>query len=380
MNKPMFAIVFLLFAMHVTAHTTAPVARPDGGKWRVAYVESGYYIDYQLNLFHLINALSELGWVQPAAMPEPGSNQQPLSMWEYVCQHVHSDYLQFLPDAAWSYNWDEQHRERNTADMLRRLQSGDIDLLLSFGTWAGQAAATNAHHVPTLVISTSDPIRAGIITSAEDSGYDHITAQVHPDRFLQQLRVFHNTFHFKKLGIVYEDTQTGRSYAAIEDVRAVAAECGFEVIEYHCITDHPDLDHLYTELQKAYDYLAPRVDAMYLTENSAHMTQRMPALMKPFEDNKVPTFYQSGAEGVEMGALMSLATEDFTIIARFNAEKLARILHGELPRSLPQVVLTPPRLAVNLQEADRIGWNVPLDILKLCDEIYTTIPSGDAAP
>lgn len=71
-------------------------------------------------------------------------------------------------------------------------------------------------------------VAAGIIKSPEDSGYDHIHARVDPTRYERQICVFHDIFEFKKLGVPFEDSITGRSYAAIEKIETVALDEGLK--------------------------------------------------------------------------------------------------------------------------------------------------------
>ena len=104
--------------------------------------------------------------------------------------------------------------------------------MIAMGTWAGKDLANNRHHTPMMVLSTSDPIGSGIIKSVEDSGLDHVHARVDPYRYERQVRIFHDLVTFKKLGVAYEDSVIGRSYAAVEMIENVAKERNFEV--FHC--------------------------------------------------------------------------------------------------------------------------------------------------
>ena len=97
--------------------------------------------------------------------------------------------------------------QQTVLDRLREQQ--DIDLMIAAGTWAGQDLANNRHNTSTLIISASNPISAGIVKSVDDSGFDHVHARVDPDRYLRQLRVFHDLVGFRRLGIALEDSDAG---------------------------------------------------------------------------------------------------------------------------------------------------------------------------
>lgn len=67
---------------------------------------------------------------------------------------------------------------------------------------AGLKLATNDHKVPTLVISTTDPLAAGIIKSVDDSGLNHVHARVDPYRHKRQIRLFHDIIGFGALPLL----------------------------------------------------------------------------------------------------------------------------------------------------------------------------------
>ena len=56
--------------------------------------------------------------------------------------------------------------------------------------------------VPTVVGSASDPVGAGIVASATDSGRDNLHARVEPERYEQQIRLFNSIVPFRTLGVV----------------------------------------------------------------------------------------------------------------------------------------------------------------------------------
>jgi ABC-type uncharacterized transport system substrate-binding protein len=152
-------------------------------------------------------------------------------LWNWLSTDTKSKYVEFVDNAYWSSNWDKKMRSENKKACIKRLNEGDIDFMFSLGTWAGQDLANNDHTVPTFCLSISDPIKSKVIKSSKDSGYDHIIARCDPTRYMRQIRLFHDIIKFKKLGVVYEDTPDGRTYAGLEDLIEISNERGFEVVE-----------------------------------------------------------------------------------------------------------------------------------------------------
>ncbi|MFH2047724.1 MAG: ABC transporter substrate binding protein [Pseudomonadota bacterium] len=347
----------------------------NGKKWRIAYLEAGSYENYTDNLRALVIALSDLGWVQKPVFPKSEKNNDSKKLWQWISKNLKSNYLEFVSDAYWSSNWDDSLREKNKKIIIERFnKTKDIDLLLAMGTWAGQDLANNEHSVATIVMSTSNPLATKIIKSADDSGYDHLNVRVDPTRYERQIRIFHDIFKFKKLGVVLEqNTIEGRSYAAIDDINRVAKESGFDVITCNAPFSDVSSKDAYNAVLKCNSELAPKIDAYYITVHRGVTLNNMDKLLAPFMQYKIPTFSQRGTEEVKHGALLSIARAGFKYVARFHAETIAKIFNGAKPRNLEQLFEDPPRIAINLKTAQIIGYDPGVDILGSSDEVFEDI-------
>ncbi len=380
MKKICWCLLCLLLSSSVVQaarddHFSArPLPRQDGSLFRIGYLEGGPYVDYQKTLRATVTALVELGWMEPLTLPPFKDPNATRPLWEYLVDHAQSKYIRFLKDGYYTSGWNADLRTQTQERVLARLNgAGDIDLILAMGTWAGQDLANDRHHVPTLVLSTSNPLQAGIIKSAADSGLDHLHAQIDPTRYERQVRLFHDVIGFKRLGIIYEDTPVGRTYAAVDEVEKVAREEGFEVVPYTDAFDIKDLHLAYERLLKGIAVLAPKVDALYLTVNRGIQEDKMQHLLAPVFACKLPTFSQSGSEEVRHGVLMSISQAGFKYVGVFYASTLGKIINGAQPRYLSQIYEEPPKIALNLETAKKIEYNPPFDILLSADEIYEYI-------
>jgi ABC-type uncharacterized transport system substrate-binding protein len=389
MFRILLTVVFMSFALLApVSFTQAEEPKKDsvapttnkGKKWRIGYVEGGPYQDYQAVLKALVDGLVELGWMEKRSSPQPLDEQETLTFWSWLASEVKSDYLDFVTDGYWSARWDEEVREKNKEAIIGRLNvKKDIDLMLAFGTKAGLDMANDLHSAPTMVLSCSDAIRAGIVKSAEDSGYDHIHAKVDPRRYERQIRLFHEIVKFKKLGIAYENTTTGRTYAAIEDVKKAAADLGFEVFECHTLDEVKSIRESEDSVVECCQKLAPQVDAFYITMQNGVNPKNLPRMLEPLFKNKVVTFSQSSTKEVKYGITMSLAPENFQNLGRFYARTMVSILNEVRPRNLPQVFENTQQIAINLEAAKRIRFRIPLDVLAGAQEIYERIEKVDDA-
>jgi ABC-type uncharacterized transport system substrate-binding protein len=242
------------------------------------------------------------------------------------------------------------------------------------GTWAGKDMANNEHNTPTMVMSSTDPVRAGIIASNQDSGYDHIFARVDPGRWERQIQIFHKIIDFKKLGIAYENSVLGRSYAAIDLIEKIAKEKGFDIVRCFTKDDIPNPEEAGESVVKCFEEIAPKVDAIYVVMQNGVNDNTLPKLVSIANKYRIPTFSQQGSEEVSKGILMSISREGgFGPVGRFLAISMAKIFNGAKPRQVNQIFEEGPTIAINLKTAEIIGLYLNAEILAAADEIYREI-------
>jgi ABC-type uncharacterized transport system substrate-binding protein len=346
----------------------------DGRKWRIGYLEGGQYQNYETIFKATVRGLIDLGWIQPMQLPAK-ENPQPGGFWHWLAANVKSDYLEFPDDAYYSPgDFEISKRTATRAAVIDRLnRRGDIDLMIAMGTWAGQDLANNEHHVPTVVASTSDPVASKIIPSATDSGFDHLHAKVEPDRYARQVESFHDFIGFRRLGVVYEDSPEGRTFAGMDEVERVAGERGFEIVR--CLAPFSGVSQEVAEQRVAacYAEIAAKADAVYITVHLGVTLRSLPNILAPINRRKIPSFSMVGADEVRHGVLMSISQAGYAYVGRFHAETIAQIFNGAKPRQLEQRWQAPSKIALNLKTAELIGYDPPVDILIASDELYDEI-------
>lgn len=367
-------ITLILIAPRIFAETNFLPEDNNGKKWRIGFYEGGQYIEYQNNFIALLKGLKKLGWLDFKDIPAQ-NGEQTTTLWKWLnSNEFKSDFVEFVPNAHYSSDWDKEKRKTLSSQIINRLtKNNDLDLMIAAGTWAGQDLATNKHTTPTIVISTSDPIASKIIKSAEDSGFEHIHARVDPFRYERQIRIFHDIIGFKTLGITYEDTLSGRSISAIDTAHKLAGELNFEVIECHTMDDIPDKKQSVENSKACFNELVKKVDAIYVTILTGVNHDSIHEFVNIFNINQVPTFSQYGSKFVDKGLLMSISRISFDYVGQFYAETIARILKGEKPGAISQIFEDPPKIAINIKTATIIGYDPPVDVLSAADEIFQEI-------
>ncbi|OHD19079.1 MAG: hypothetical protein A2086_11500 [Spirochaetes bacterium GWD1_27_9] len=354
-----------------------PFLKEGNRKFRIAVVESGIYKDYVKILKSMLGGLVTIGWMNEVKLPEENEISA-LEIIKALKKQNYSDYIEFSEDLFFDFDWDEANAENPKFKKIIS-EKGGVDLVISLGTSASRVMSSlpETNKIPVIVDSISDPIGAGISKSYEDSGKEFLTVRCDPYMYIRQAKLFYDVVKFKKVGIIYEDTEVGRSYAGLEDIKKVAKEYKFEIIGNTNVmgdpADEKDIPIVEKQYLIAVKEICPKVDAIYLAIQAGLTIDNIPKIMEIINQYKIPTFAMDGSDFVKKGALLGESESELILVGIFDAKNIVYIFKGKKPRSLNQLFEAVPHIAINLKAADIIDFDVPIDILASSDEIYTTI-------
>ena len=338
-------------------------------KWRAIYVEGGGYTDYQQILAATARGFAKLGLISNGNVPISTDTDNTKPMWDWLVTNAGNGKIEFLKDGFYSGDWDEKKRIDNKAAILKRIhEQDDIDLIFAFGTPAGLDMATNEHNIPTFSMSVTDAVLADIVNSIEDSGRDHVQAQIEIGRYERQLTMFYDVFKFARLGVPYADTPEGRASVALQVIQKTAKKLGFEIVPCF-IARYADEDVVFNSLNECMKTLSETSDAIYLTANHGMRGDRITELLQALIVKSIPSFSQSGLEETKLGVLMSVAQNSFENEGMHGAKAVAAVIAGEKPRDLPQGFTGPLGIAINSKMAKSIGWSPPFKVLTTINKI-----------
>ncbi len=379
MNKKRICIFLLIlcilfpgingFAYSKKHYPTTPTLNK-GHKWRIGYYEGGSYIEYKQTLIAIVKGLMDLGWIEKTKFPTfPGDSTKDL--WKWLSNDLKSKYIIFKSDAYYSSNWKNDLRTKQSQAIIKRLNTKkDIDLMIAMGTWAAQELSHGEIKTPTIACAVSDAVSAGIIKSYNKSDYDYFHVRVDPLRYKRQVEIFYNIIKFKKLGIMYENTVRGRSYAGVDKIEEVAKKDGFKIVRCFLKAGVDDKKVAEEEVKKCFTRLCQEADAIYVTMHMGVNADTLPYLVKTADKAGIPTFSQAGSEEVKYGLLMSISQAGFKYVGQYQAKIIAEVFNGAKPGELSQFFEAPSRIAINLKTASIIGYDPPVDVLSAADEIY----------
>ncbi len=379
MNKKIIGLVVIIlctllislngFAADKAKYPVTPKLH-NGQKWSIGYYQGGDYIEYKQTLVAIVKGLMDLHWIDKTELPQfPGDGTKPV--WAWLSTHLKSKYLIFKKNAYYSTNWKDNLRKPQSRSIIKRLNTKkDVDLIIAMGTWAAQELANGKIKTPTIACAVSDALAAGIIKSYNNSGYDYFHVRVDPLRYKRQVEIFYNLMKFKKLGIMYENTPRGRSYAGVSQVEVLAKKHGFKIVRCFIQKGVDDRKIAEKDVKRCFSDLCRKADAIYVTMHMGVDANTLPYLVKTANKAEIPTFSQAGSEEVKYGLLMSISQAGFKYVGQYQAGIIAKVFNGAKPGQLSLIFEAPSRIAINLKTASKIGYDPPVDVLSAADEIY----------
>lgn len=347
----------------VAKQALLPCKRSDNKKFRIAVVQSGEYWEFTEHFKGIIQGLKTNGWINLTFDASKAKNMS--EIYALFEKSEYSNYIDFAKDCFIDLNWTQK------SNSVKEMLKNDVDLVIAFGGVAGNVFAKNiTSDVPVLLEAITDPIGSGIIHSVYDSGKDNITCRVDQTQFQRQIQLFRDFVPFKKLGIVYGDDEYGRLYSAVNDIELMALKNGFEIIKNTNVKEYTSSDTVSLYLTALKD-VCSKADAVFIGASTA-VTEydSVDKIVQILKDAKIPSFALEGDIRVKEGILLGVSSVETEKIGLYNAGKIAAILYGEIPRLLSQEFTGVPMIAINLDMAEDIGFDIPLSTLGTIDQIY----------
>lgn len=234
------------------------------------------------------------------------------------------------------------------ANSLRRCQSANVDLVVTFGSRATAAAMEELKGIPLLFADVYDPVALGVVKTMAAPGTDATGASSKTDlsalvAAAQKLRPL------SQVGVIYTKGETG-SEQQLAEIRALSGQLGFSVIAENARNPKEALEMA--------DKLAGSCDAVYLTESIAAM-QKGTEISARLAGKKMLFSQIPGLAAA--GALLGLEA-DPDEQGKLVAVQTLQILQGQKAHILPVRPAKKIRLVINQGAAAALGVGIPAEL------------------
>ncbi|PKK88180.1 MAG: hypothetical protein CVV64_19950 [Candidatus Wallbacteria bacterium HGW-Wallbacteria-1] len=341
--------------------------------WRIACFQGGEYFDYSRQLRELVGGLVALGWIQGISYSEIESSPDDVhGFWKWLSQINTGPWLSFPSDCFFSAEWVTRDRGPVADKIVSLIETGrGPDLIIALGTWAGQDLPPRISVVPIMVIAATDPVASGILKPDGSCPQGNLHVTYDPEKYVRQIRAFHNIVQFKSIGVAHDFTETGKSYANLRDLKKLGMELGFEVLNASCSENNIDLRTCAENVRAAYRELAAAgVQAVWVNSHRGEDAGFMPWILEPLLEAGIPTWSHHGPAHVSKGVLFSIGRRDSAETGIFNARVAAEILLGSKPSEINMIHNPSPSLVINMGTAEKIGFKVPHSLIQAADQVF----------
>jgi putative tryptophan/tyrosine transport system substrate-binding protein len=235
-----------------------------------------------------------------------------------------------------------------------------VDVMVTFGSPATQAAKQATTTIPIVMIGIGDPVRAGFVASLAHPG-GNITGntilgpEVAPKR-LQLLKLAVPTM--SRVAFLWNPDNPSHA-AYLDEWKAAAPALGVEML-FVAVRGSNEFDSAFAAMMQE------RPDAFTMTADPLHQVH-IGWIIDFLARNRLPGMYQL-RENVVAGGLMSYGASQPDLFRRA-AGYVHKILQGTRPADLPVEQPTKFDLTVNLKTAKALGLTIPESFLLLADEV-----------
>jgi len=255
------------------------------------------------------------------------------------------------------YRWAEGRPERFdglVADLVRQR----VDVIVASSQAAALAAKRGTTTIPIVMVNTSDPVQAALVSSLARPGGNvtGLSEQLTPEICAKQLQLLKELLP-KALRVAV--LRSSATTVALRDYEAAGRTLALQV-EVVNMRDRDDLKRAFATIAGArVDSLVVPADPFLFTER-----QRVAELAREY---RLPTMC-STREAAEAGGLMAYSvrlTEQFRRAAAY----VEKILRGASPATLPVESPTQYELLINMKTAKALGLTIPPSLLARADQV-----------
>lgn len=256
--------------------------------------------------------------------------------------------------------FDEQNAQGDQATastIAGKFASDGVDLILAIATPTAQATAQAISDIPILITAVTEPVLADLADSWERPG-GNVTGTSDLNPVADQLKLLTEIApDARTVGIVYNSGEVN-SEVQVDIAREVAEELGLE-LRLATVANAG-------EVLQAAESLSG-VDALYVpTDNT--VVEGLEAMIQVAESWKIPLIVGEG-DSVERGGLATWGI-DYGELGYQTGVMALKVLEDDAdPATMPIETMSDIKLIINLDAAERMGIQIPQEILDRADKI-----------
>ncbi len=255
--------------------------------------------------------------------------------------------------------FDANQNKDKLKSIISGLDQDQFDLFYVFGTMAAQVAMEKITDKPVIFNVVQRPVEAKLVNSWESSG-NNITGASNIVSMESAFRTLSLVMNIRKLAFIYYEKDPAPKFQKTE-VERVRKNFGFKIIDVPV----RDVEAIPAALKQI---VSARVDAVMFPSDS-FIKVNANRIMKVLNQHRIPTVVIIPEMVTENGALISLGP-DYQKLGELAGISAIDILKGKKPADIPIKRVQNLNISVNLKTADKLGINLPIQLLSLSTVIH----------
>jgi putative ABC transport system substrate-binding protein len=280
-------------------------------------------------------------------------------IWDNFRRGLHELGYSEGQDVVFVYRAAQGQPDRLAA-VAKELADLPVDVIVTSGSAATQAAKRATSTIPIVMIAIGDPVRAGFAESLARPG-GNITGNtiLGTEMTAKRVQLLKEIIPSVSRVAFLWNPNNASHLAYVDEWRATAPKLGVEPLFVELRSSDP-LETVFANMIHA------RPDALSMTADPFHLSQ-IGWIIDFVAKNRLPTMYVV-KENVAAGGLMSYGPS-LPDLFRRAAEYVHKILKGTKPADLPVEQPAIFELAINVKTARALDLNVPPTLLSTADEV-----------
>jgi putative tryptophan/tyrosine transport system substrate-binding protein len=240
-----------------------------------------------------------------------------------------------------------------------------VDVIVAFedkSIAAAQAAtASMADPIPVVFLHPSDPVRDGLVKDLANPGGNLTGVFGARDPVTKQLEFYKQIMPgLRRLLTLVDPSDTPATPPVLSEALETAKRFGIELVIRH-VTEEADLEQAFESLEPG------DVDGVFILSPSLRLTMSNRTIELATEAHLPVQAHRS--QWVKAGALFSVGV-DVGPVGREGAGFVDSILRGASPADLPVGYVNKTQFALNLGTAEKLGIEVPQEVIDLAFPVY----------
>jgi putative ABC transport system substrate-binding protein len=253
----------------------------------------------------------------------------------------------------------EGNRDR-LRELATELVQSKADAIFTGSSPAIFALKQSTQSIPIVIVSSTDPVRSGIVASLAKpggniTGMSLISADLWPKRLELIREILPKA---SRVAIFWNKSNTGMAIEA-KATQEAAGPMGI-TLQDRGVKDPSEMELVFDTMSKE------RPDA-FLALMDIPLRAHRKRILEFLAKDRVPAIFES-KDWVQAGGLISYGP-DGTDVTRRAVAQLDKILKGAKPSEIPVEQPTKFEMVVNLKTAQQIGLTIPPNVLARADRV-----------